>query len=152
MFTSKITNGLWQEGLLSICSTAVLQIKGYDKVGTQFFRFTAPVAEDVKHVFVAGKRLFALTELSVTTFDESIERCSYTAPEKITAATIAPLLSADTWWPILACQNRTLKVMYDGKVAQVCGISQQSTLPQGGGTWHQTWQNGNPTTSKTAIS
>ena len=118
------------EGFLSSRCTSVLQIKGYDKVGTQFFRFTAPVAEDIVHVCVAAKTLFALTEMSVTTFDESMERCSYTAPERITAATIAPLLSADTWWPILACHDRTLKVMNDSKVAQVCGISRPPDLPQ----------------------
>jgi Bardet-Biedl syndrome 7 protein len=97
----------------------VLQIKGYDAKGSQFFRFTTPITDDIKHICVASTCLFAFTDTSVTIFDETTERCCYTAPEKITAATIAPLVSADTWWPLVACQDRTLKVLNDTKVVQV---------------------------------
>ena len=101
--------------------SAVLQIKGYDAKGSQFFRFTTPITEDIKHICVAGTCLFAFTDMSVTAFDETHERCCYTAPEGISTATIAPLASAETWWPILACNDRTLKVLNDTKVVQVRG-------------------------------
>eukprot|EP00892_Ulva_mutabilis_P000350 jgi/Ulvmu1/10315/UM060_0117.1 len=93
-------------------------IKGYDLKGTQFFRFTTPLTEDITSLAVAGSTLFTFTSSCVTIFDETTERCTYIAPEAITATAVAPLLSAETWWALIGCHDRTIKVLNDAKVAQ----------------------------------
>ena len=102
-----------------VCS----QIKGFDIKGTQFFRFTTPLTEDIVSLAVAGSSLFTFTSTSVTIFDETTERCTYTAPENITATAVAPLLSVETWWPLIGCHDRSIKVLHNDRVAQVIPLS-----------------------------
>jgi hypothetical protein len=41
------------------------------------------------------------------------------SPESITVATIAPLSCADSWWPLIGCSDRTIRVLDDTRVVQV---------------------------------
>lgn len=105
--------------LLGASRRTCKQIKGYDVKGAQFFRFTTPLTEDITSLAVAGSSLFTFTSSSVTIFEETQERCTYTAPEAITSSAVAPLLSAETWWALIGCNDRSIKVLNNDKVAQV---------------------------------
>jgi hypothetical protein len=96
-----------------------VQIKGYDSKGTQFFRFTTPIAQDISHVAVAGTSLFVFTDFSMTIFDETAERCCYASPDRINAVAILPLGGPTSWWPLIACQSRVVRVLNDKVVVQV---------------------------------
>ena len=96
-----------------------LQVKAYDRKGTQFFRFTTPITEDIIHLEVYNTNLFAFTEYSMTVFEETAERAFYLAPEKINCATVVPLFGPNNWAAVIGCQDRCIRILNKAEVVQV---------------------------------
>jgi hypothetical protein len=97
----------------------MMQVKGFDRKGAQFFRFTTPITDDIMHLAVANTHLYVLTAYVLTIFEETSEQGSYVAPERINAIAMLPLGGAGQWCIALACQDRVIRLLNHTKVVQV---------------------------------
>jgi hypothetical protein len=104
-------------------STVALQVKGYDRKGAQFFRFTTPLTEDILHLEVVDTQLFVFTESSCTRFEETTEKSSYVAPDRINCACILPLKVNEHWVAAIGCQDRCIRVVHGTSILQVRHVS-----------------------------
>lgn len=97
-------------------------MKGFDRKGVQFFRFTTPITEDITRLEVVNSLLFVFTDYSVTSFEETMEKSFYMAPERINCATIMPLLPSGGWSAVVGCQDRCIRLLNAQQVLQVCRL------------------------------
>ena len=103
------------------------QVKGYDKKGTTFFKFTTPLTEDIQSLAVAGLNLFTFCEYSLTHFHETTESSFYLAPERINCSCILPLSSPTEYNAVLGCADRVIRVMEGKKVIQEIQVEHSAT-------------------------
>lgn len=93
-------------------------MKGFDRKGAQFFRFTTPLTDDILHLAVSNTFLHVLTEHSMTIFEETVETGSYDAPERVNAIAMVPVSGPDQWCIALACQDRIIRILHLTTVLQ----------------------------------
>ncbi|KAG2424531.1 hypothetical protein HXX76_014412 [Chlamydomonas incerta] len=87
------------------------QIKGVNKKGKEFFRFNTQLTETIRRVDVFEKNIWSAGEYVHNHFIEAKDKALYLCPDRINDAEVVPLASAAELWPVLACQDRYVRVL-----------------------------------------
>lgn len=87
------------------------QIAGYSKVGKEFFKFNTQVTEQITAVHVHEKTIWSSAEYVHNEYLEGKDKAFYLCPDRINDAQVVPLVSPNEYLPILACQDRHIRVL-----------------------------------------
>jgi len=86
-------------------------IKGISKKGKEFFKFNTQITETIRRVDVYDKNIWSSAEYVHNHFIEGKDKAFYLCPDRINGAEVVPLISKDDWSPVLACQDRHIRVL-----------------------------------------
>lgn len=81
-------------------------IWGVKKVGKEFFRFSTPLAEPIRQLYINNLRLHVMTQHTYSVFEQQTDISSYTVGDTITDATPVVLDNGSDVGMVLACQVR----------------------------------------------
>lgn len=87
------------------------QIKGMSRKGKEFFKFNSQLTETIRKVDIYDKNIWSAGEYVHNHFIEGKEQALYLCPDKINDAEVVPLVSPQDLWPVLACQDRYVRVL-----------------------------------------
>ncbi|KAG2493069.1 hypothetical protein HYH03_008732 [Edaphochlamys debaryana] len=87
------------------------QIKGVNKKGKEFFRFNTQLTETIRRVDIFEKNIWSAGEYVHNHFIEGRDKALYLCPDRINDATVVPLAGPTELWPVLACQDRYVRVL-----------------------------------------
>ncbi|KAF5828117.1 hypothetical protein DUNSADRAFT_18178, partial [Dunaliella salina] len=90
-------------------------IVGISKKGSQFFKFNTQLTEAISQVNVFNSDLWTAGEYVYNHFVDGIDKDCFLAPDRINAAEIVPIMDANKVHPILACQDRCIRILDNGK-------------------------------------
>ncbi|MFH4976443.1 hypothetical protein AB6A40_003152 [Gnathostoma spinigerum] len=95
-------------------------VKGYSKKGKQFFSFETNMTEPVSTMYIYGVDMFLCGLHSFNHYHDCAEASYYLCNDNINDVLCLPLVEG-SWvgrgiTPVLACDDKTLKVLNDGKV------------------------------------
>lgn len=91
-------------------------IKGMSKKGKEFFKFNTQLTEALSRVDVFDKNIWSAGEYVHNHFIEGREKAFYLAPDRINDAEVMPLISPQDYCPVLACQDRHVRVLMGAEV------------------------------------
>ena len=87
------------------------KIKGFTKTGKQFVDFDTNLSEPVQSMFVDGVDLFLCGSYIYNHYHDNADQNYYLAPDKINDIVVLPLSEDLPCLPVLACQDRLLRVI-----------------------------------------
>ncbi|GIL85198.1 hypothetical protein Vretimale_10813 [Volvox reticuliferus] len=117
--TSKVTSlvlGKGKQQKDKIFVAAGNQIRGLNKKGKEFFRFNTQLTETIRRVDVFEKNIWSAGEYVHNHFIEGKDKALYLSPDRINDAEVVPLFSPMELWPVLACQDRYVRVLRGSEV------------------------------------
>ncbi|KAE9550142.1 hypothetical protein FO519_006654 [Halicephalobus sp. NKZ332] len=95
-------------------------IKGYSKKGKQFLSFETNLTDPIGTMYIYGVDMFLCGRVVCYHFHDCVERSCYICPERINNVICLPVTEGG--WvgrgltPVIACEDKTLKVLENGKV------------------------------------
>ncbi|KXZ55148.1 hypothetical protein GPECTOR_3g298 [Gonium pectorale] len=92
------------------------QIKGVNKKGKEFFRFNTQLTETIRRVDIFEKNIWSAGEYVHNHFIEGKDKALYLCPDRINAAEVVPLAGPTELWPVLACQDRYVRLLRGSEV------------------------------------
>ncbi|GLC59925.1 hypothetical protein PLESTB_001554700 [Pleodorina starrii] len=92
------------------------QIRGLSKKGKEFFKFNTQLTETIRRVDVFEKNIWSAGEYVHNHFIEAKDKALYLCPDRINDAEVVPLSGPVELWPVLACQDRYVRVLRGSEV------------------------------------
>lgn len=96
--------------------SAGAEIKGYSKKGKQFLSFDTNLTEPIQSMFVEGSDLFLCGNYIYNHYHDCRDQNYYLAPDKINDVVILPTEEEKPLSPVLACQDRVLRVLNGSEI------------------------------------
>eukprot|EP00201_Polytomella_parva_P019649 CAMPEP_0175047856 /NCGR_PEP_ID=MMETSP0052_2-20121109/5842_1 /TAXON_ID=51329 ORGANISM="Polytomella parva, Strain SAG 63-3" /NCGR_SAMPLE_ID=MMETSP0052_2 /ASSEMBLY_ACC=CAM_ASM_000194 /LENGTH=619 /DNA_ID=CAMNT_0016311807 /DNA_START=124 /DNA_END=1979 /DNA_ORIENTATION=- len=87
------------------------QVKGVSRKGKEFFKFNTQLMESIQHIDVYEKSLWTSGEYGFNHFFDGKDKDFFLSPDRINAAEVLPIASPTDYWPVLACQDRFVRVL-----------------------------------------
>lgn len=113
------------------------EVRGYTKKGKQFLGFDTNLTESIQSMYVSGADLFLCGNYIYNHYRDCKDENYYLSGDKITDVLCLPTKkSADVLVPVLACQDRVLRVLQDSDLlyeVEVAGPPQVLALYNGSG-------------------
>ena len=94
---------------------AQTEIKGFTKKGKQFLTFTSNVTEPIESIHAEGSYLYLCGDYIFNQYDDCKDKNYFLSPDKINDITLLNI-SKDTSVPVLACQDRVLRVLKESDI------------------------------------
>ncbi|PNH08710.1 Bardet-Biedl syndrome 7 protein [Tetrabaena socialis] len=95
---------------------AANKIKGVNKKGKEFFKFNTQLTETIRRVDISEKNIWSAGEYVHNHFIEGRDKALYLCPDRINDAEVVPLAGPNDLWPVLACQDRYVRVLRGSEV------------------------------------
>lgn len=113
------------------------EVRGYTKKGKQFLGFDTNLTESIQSMYVSGADLFLCGNYIYNHYRDCKDENYYLSGDKITDVLCLPTKkSVDVLVPVLACQDRVLRVLQDSDLlyeVEVAGPPQVLALYNGSG-------------------
>ena len=87
------------------------EIKGFSKKGKQFLSFDTNMTETIQSMFVEGPNLFLCGNYIYNQYHECRDQNYFLASDKINDIIVLPTGPEKTLMPVLACQDRVLRIL-----------------------------------------
>ena len=100
--------GKGQEDKIFVASGAT--VRGVNKKGKEFFKFSTNLTERIEDVRVDGVDMWATGEYFSNQFSDCADAHFFASNERIADARVAPVVLANEKNPILACRDRFVRV------------------------------------------
>ena len=101
--------GKGQEDKIFVASGAT--VRGVNKKGKEFFKFSTNLTERIEDVRVDGVDMWATGEYFSNQFSDCADAHFFASNERIADARVAPVVLASEKNPILACRDRFVRVV-----------------------------------------
>ncbi|XP_036407572.1 Bardet-Biedl syndrome 7 protein [Megalops cyprinoides] len=99
------------------------EVKGYTKKGKQFLSFEANLAESIKAMYVSGADLFVCASYIYNHYCDCKDQDYYLSGDKINDIVCLPAESSGRVVPVLACQDRVLRVLQGSELMYEVEVS-----------------------------
>ncbi|XP_035280608.1 Bardet-Biedl syndrome 7 protein isoform X1 [Anguilla rostrata] len=99
------------------------EVRGYTKKGKQFLSFEANLAESIKAMYVSGSDLFVCASYIYNHYCDCRDQDYYLSGDKINDIVCLPAEGAGRTIPILACQDRVLRVLQGSELMYEVEVS-----------------------------
>ncbi|XP_018601717.1 BBSome complex member BBS7 [Scleropages formosus] len=93
------------------------EVRGYTKKGKQFLSFEANLAESIKAMHIAGADLFVCASYIYNHYCDCKDQHYYLSGDKINDIVCLPAESLGRIVPVLACQDRVLRVLQGSELS-----------------------------------
>uniref|UniRef100_A0A8C4X5D7 Bardet-Biedl syndrome 7 protein homolog n=1 Tax=Erpetoichthys calabaricus TaxID=27687 RepID=A0A8C4X5D7_ERPCA len=104
------------------------EVRGFTKKGKQFLSFEANLTESIKAMFVSGPDLFVCGSYIYNHYYDCKDQDYYLSGDKINDIVCLPMDGAKPITPILACQDRILRVLQASDLKYEIEISGPPTV------------------------
>ncbi|MEW5302522.1 MAG: hypothetical protein WDW36_005300 [Sanguina aurantia] len=91
-------------------------IRGTNNKGKDFFRFNTQLTETIRKVSVLDKHIWSAGEYVHNHFIEGKDNAFYLSPDRINDAAVVPLTDNSELNPVLACQDRQIRVLNGNQI------------------------------------
>ncbi|CAF0730621.1 unnamed protein product, partial [Didymodactylos carnosus] len=102
------------------------EVRGYTKKGKQFYAFDTNVVVPIQSMSIFGSNLYSCTDTTYTHYVESKEVDTLTLTAKINDIIILPTVIQPV--PVLACQDRLLRIINKSSVSYETELPEDSTI------------------------
>ncbi|XP_059481988.1 Bardet-Biedl syndrome 7 protein homolog [Neocloeon triangulifer] len=112
------------------------EIKGYNKKGKLFLAFETTLTEPIQHMSISGSDLMVATFHSFQHYADCAEKLNATFADKITDIINLPAPNNQPVRTVIACEDRTLRMVTDKKqtvIAEISGRPSTMQLENGDG-------------------
>ncbi|XP_063422999.1 Bardet-Biedl syndrome 7 protein homolog isoform X4 [Mytilus trossulus] len=92
------------------------EIKGYTKKGKNFLSFDTNLSEPIQSMFVEGADLFTCGNYVYNHYKDCKDTNYFLSADKISDVLCLPMEKNDDITPVLACQDRVLRVLQDAEL------------------------------------
>ncbi|CAG7829503.1 unnamed protein product [Allacma fusca] len=97
-------------------------VKGYTKKGKLFLSFDTNLAETIKCMYVTGGHLLVCGKNVYSQFEDCQDAGFYVSDDEINFITALPVEKAKILVPILACKDRTLRILHRAKLNYIINL------------------------------
>ncbi|XP_059821056.1 Bardet-Biedl syndrome 7 protein isoform X4 [Hypanus sabinus] len=112
------------------------EVRGFTKKGKQFLSFESNLMESIRALYVSGANLFLCASYIYNHYCDCKDQDYYLSSDKINDIICLPVEKVDSITPILACQDRVLRVLKGSDLlykVEVPGIPKVLALHSGNG-------------------
>lgn len=112
------------------------EVRGFTKKGKQFLEFDTNMTETIMSMHIYGNDLFACGNYIYNHYYECQDKNYYLSSDRINDIAIVPSKKTDNLIPVLACQDRVLRILKDSECmfeVEVTGPPSTITLYQNDG-------------------
>uniref|UniRef100_A0A8C5LHY1 Bardet-Biedl syndrome 7 n=1 Tax=Leptobrachium leishanense TaxID=445787 RepID=A0A8C5LHY1_9ANUR len=112
------------------------EVRGFTKRGKQFLSFETNLTESIKAMHISGSDLFLCASYIYNHYCDCKDKNYYLSGDKISDVICLPVEKLESITPILACQDRVLRVLQDSELlyqVEVPGAPSVLTLNDGNG-------------------
>ncbi|CAG0887645.1 unnamed protein product [Darwinula stevensoni] len=102
-------------------------VRAYTKKGKQFLGFDTNFSEDIRVMKVVGTHLLVGANYVYTQYDDCVETNHYLAKDEILDIVCLPLEKTEGLRPVLACADRTLRVLKGSNLLYEVGLEGRPT-------------------------
>ncbi|CAL4090214.1 unnamed protein product, partial [Meganyctiphanes norvegica] len=92
------------------------EVRGYTKKGKQFLGFDTNLTEEIKSMHISGSDLLVCGDYVYNHYHDCQDTNYFLSPDKINDVITLPAEKVKSLVPVLACEDRLLRVMRDSEV------------------------------------
>ena len=89
------------------------EVKGFTKKGKMFLQFETNLAESIQSMYISGSNLMVCGNYVYNHYNDCRDTAYLLAGERVTDVLALPVEKVKTLMPVLACEDRSLKVVRD---------------------------------------
>ena len=106
------------------------EVRGVNRKGKEFFKFTTNLTETIRNIHVEGVSIFAAGEYVANQYEDCADAHFFMSNDRVNDMSVAPVILPTELNPVLACRDRFVRVVQGSELYYEASVSGAATVAE----------------------